>query len=81
MATWRKHPFIQHQKYRIVRDMKTSTSVFHAGEVVEFSDSSHSHYDSSTAFMFFAGQEREIKTWFLHDDDPDEGFRIFEALS
>jgi hypothetical protein len=61
-------------------EIKTPTSVFAPDEVVEFKDTAHSNYDSCTAFNFISLPSRELKTWFLYDDDPDNSAQLFAPI-
>lgn len=78
MSTWRQHSFQEGTKYRVKKAIITATSDFSLGEILVFCGCSHSHYDSSSAFMFRAEPSGEIKTWFLRDDDDDCSNEIFE---
>lgn len=80
MSTWRQHNFREGRRYRVKREINTATSRFSPGEVLVFSGTSHSPYDSSSAFIFHCESSQEVKTWFLHDDQEDRSAELFEAV-
>ena len=69
MSGWRKHDFLEGQKYRLKAEIRTPTSHFLPGEIVVFTGSSHNRYDNHSAFTFLSYPTNEVKTWLLHDDD------------
>lgn len=77
--TWRSHRFRSGEKYGVINDLHTQTSEFIAGEIVTFEKTAYSAYDSSTAFIFKSA-DGTLKTWFLHDDDPDNSAQLFYDL-
>ena len=80
MSTWRQHSFREGRKYRARIEITTATSQFVPGEVLVFCGTSHSRYDSSSAFMFRSETSGGTKTWFLHDDDEDRSGELFEDI-
>ena len=80
METWRKHRFTQGKSYKLLKSVRSQTSEFEEGERVQFESTAYSPYDSSTAFVFKACSGGELKTWFLHDDDPDESISLFAEV-
>lgn len=81
MSTWSQNRFEAGKKYRVLKEIRTQTSVFSGGEVVQFKDATYSWYDSSTAFLFESEAGRELKTWFLHDDDVDTSDQLFALVT
>jgi hypothetical protein len=79
MSTWRDHIFRRGERYRVKADIKAPTGCFSEGEIVIFCDSSHSPYDSSSAFIF-RSETSETKTWFLRDDAEDNSLELFEGI-
>lgn len=79
MSTWRSHRFKIGKNYGVVNHLRTPTSEFAAGEILTFESEAYSAYDSSTAFNFRAA-DGTLKTWFLHDDHPDNSGELFYDL-
>ena len=73
-GTWRKHPFVPGQRYKVLRDCSYLAHHASAGAVVEYVDAGYERYDSTSLFRFVdpltALGPKEL-IWSLHDDEPD----------
>jgi len=70
--SWRKDVFKVDALYRTKREFVSGPSVFSEGEILEFESDSYSHYDSSSVFQFRNKDTKELKGWWLSDDQPVE---------
>lgn len=69
--------FEKGMRYKVLQELKTQTSTFLAGEIVEFKESAYGRYDGCTAFRFQSADTGEIKSWFLYDQDADVSATLF----
>src|SRR5262249_7598262 len=81
LTTWRQNTFEAGKKYRVMKEIQTSTSVFSRGEIVQFREATYSRYDSSTGFVFESEAPRELKTWLLYDADADTSDQLFALVT
>lgn len=80
--TWREDiALVEGREYKARKNFKTQTDVFEIGEILIFTDSDYSRYDSSTALRFTNKATGEGKSWFLHDDESDSSAEFFESIA
>lgn len=81
MKTWRDNiALVEGKEYRARKDFKTQTDTFVKGEILVFTGNDYSHYHSSTALRFKNKATGEDKSWFLHDESPDNSTEFFELV-
>ena len=80
MTTPRVHAFEVGRKYRVLKDIRTQTSSFCSGEVVEFKDAAYGRYEKCTAFRFASFAGGECNSWFLYDQDIDNSKELFAPV-
>ena len=81
MKTWRTDiALVEGKEYRARKDFKTQTDVFTKGEILIFTGNDYSHYHGSTALRFINKATGEDKSWFLHDNEPDNSAEFFKPV-
>lgn len=63
--------------YRAKVTFVSGPSEFSEGEVLAFEGDSYSHYDNSSVFQFRNVATKELKGWWLHDEEPVEKWKRF----
>jgi hypothetical protein len=75
--SWRKNIFKKGALYRVKQTFVSGPSEFSEGEILTFEADSYSPYDSSSVFQFRSIQTKELKGWWLHDDESVETWREY----
>lgn len=80
--TWREDiSLVEGKEYKVQKNFKTTTDAFTKGEILIFTGSDYSRYDSSTALRFTSKTSGEGKSFFLQDDQPFLTEDLFEACN
>jgi hypothetical protein len=70
--TWDRPIFMPNAQYRVKRTFVSGLSKFNESEIVTFERHGYSFYDSSFIYTFRSETDKDLKSWWLHDDEPND---------